>query len=286
MEGKTHILSALAVHSAVSTLIYNIPVIDIHNLSGTSMANFIAVGAVIAGAVAPDLDIPNSYASSKMTLVNIKIVKAIMNLVLVLAAVLVLFNARNQYVLYGGLGLILFTLITYSSLSRKILSIARTVIQYGFVAFLAYMFFKTGQIPYICLSIVLLLYISSKHRGLSHTVVLSLAAACTIYYSLMYWGKDSFAFTTAGYFLLGVFTHIYFNDFLTNRGVPNPLYPLLVPVKLIALAVKKGKINSHVIKESFKIDKIRFLVTFETGGFIELVISFISIVIIIVCLVI
>lgn len=282
MEGKTHILSAVAIYSTINTMVSHAPLIDFHNLAGTSAASFVALGAVIVGAVAPDLDIPNSYASNKMTMVNLKFVKHLMNLILAAIAGCLLYYSRNPYVLYGGIGIMGVALLNYSNLSYKLLALLRTGIQYGTAAILLYLFLRTGQKPYAYIAVILLLYVVSKHRGLSHTIILNLAAAHAVYYTLQYYGKEQYAMVAAGNFLLGSLTHVYLNDFFTNRGVPNPLYPLSIPLKLVVTALKKGRLNRHVLKESSKIDKIHFPVTFETGGFIEVVISMGSMVIIII----
>ena len=275
MEGKTHMLTGIAAASTLYSVINKTPLIDVGNINhlhNLPMINYVVLGAAIVGAVAPDLDIPESFASSKMTFLNLKIVKSILSIAMVILIGFIAVNANNRVILYCGGLLIGLMAVSYLNMANTVLRYLRLAIQYGIVIFLVYMYIRTKQTPYLYIGISLLLYIISRHRGISHTPALNFLAAYTVYYTVDYYGYRQYALLIAIYFLLGAMSHIYLNDIFTNRGVPNPIYPFSAIFKFIIEIFRQGKVSLSSIKECFKHSRIKFIWTFNTGSAIEEVI--------------
>jgi|GEM_PF-5668936 len=263
MEGKTHVLSGAAVVSIGYRLIAGAPIIEI---ADPSYAGLCFIGAAIVGAIVPDLDIPESTASNRMTSLGVLIYKRIIEVLLCLAFGYFCMMASkglsiNLIYVVGVIALL------YYGMSRRVMHYVKLVIQFLIVLILLYFFITTKQAPYILIAAILTMYIISKHRGFSHTSIINLFADGVVYYSLYYYGYSQIAMTASICFLVGTFTHLYLNDLLTNKGVPNPLYPFDAIVKFI---LGKGL--------DLSVRKIKLPVTFSTGGGIEIVISIIAII--------
>jgi hypothetical protein len=272
LEGKTHLLTAAAAFSVINLIAGTSGVSNITNIFKTPDIALISLGAIITGSIVPDLDQPGSTAGSKITLVNMKMVKLFVNLFLLIFGVLIVVYSGNKYTLYWGGAILVFLLLTYRALTNKILHMLRRVIQIALIAALVFTYAMKREYLFLFLAIILLCYFFSKHRGLSHTLVLSIVASIFIYTAFMYYGYAMYGYYAAAYFFVGCFLHIFICDYLTDKGVPNPLYPviniLMLPVNLVRFGFTK-----KAFKESFKITKVRFFFTFNTGSAAEVAFS-------------
>lgn len=272
MEGKTHLLTAVAAFSVINLVAAASSVMNMPAILKTPDIALVSLGAIITGAIVPDLDQPGSTAGSKLTIVNMKMVKLIVNLVLVILGVSIVIFSGNKYTLYWGGAILLFLLLSYKALTNNILHMLRRVIQIAIVAALIFTYAIRREYQFLFLAVILLCYFFSRHRGLSHTLILSIVASVFIYEAFVYYGYTMYGYYAAAYFFIGCFLHIFVNDYLTDKGVPNPLYPILNILILPVNLVKYG-LSKKAFKESFKISKVRFLFTFSTGSAAEVAFS-------------
>lgn len=263
MEAKTHMLSGAAIVSVGYKLITGAPILDIKEPSFTGIC---LLGATIVGSIIPDLDIPESAASNKMISLGILIYKRIMELLLSIAFGYLCFILSSGFS-FNVIYIIGIMALIYYGMSRRLMRYVKRTIQFIIILILVYFFILTRQMPYILIAAILTLYIMSKHRGFSHTTIINLMATGVVYYTLCYYDYSEIALSASICFLIGTLTHLYLNDLLTNRGVPNPLYPLDVAFRFIF-----GKGSDLSIK------RIKLPITFSTGGPIEIVVSVIAIV--------
>lgn len=284
MRARTHILSGIAIAATVYGFSNPAPLIDLHHIDRIQIMTLVTIGAAAAGAITPDLDIPESSASSKIAPVNQRHAEMLINIVMAVVIVLVMIYSKYTAAIYLGAVILALISINSSKIISKLVHYLRLAMQYALAVLLAYLYIRSNQTPYLLASITLFLYVISKHRGISHTPALNIWTACVIFFSLCYYGHSTYALPVAGYFLLGTFVHIYANDLLTDRGVPNPLYPLTIPLKLIALGVQNGGLSIEVLHKSLKPGLIRLPFGFQTDGPIEDIVSGIMIVIIILCI--
>lgn len=276
MEGKTHILAAVATYVTVNNYFNHAQAVDVLNLNSTPLLTFVSLGAMIVGSIMPDMDLPNSSISNKITLVNLKMVKIFINIFLLFLSVSILFFVGNRYLMYGGIGLLLFFFLSYAKLARGILQIARRGIQILLISSLIIGYTVKGQMPLLLIALTLCCYVLSKHRGISHTLFLNGIAAFCAYYSLNYYGYDDFAMNVSTYFFIGTFVHVYLNDFFTNKGVPSPLYPLSTIITIPKNIMDRG-FTMKAMKEGIKPRRVKFLFTIETGGTVEVAFSIVCI---------
>ncbi len=282
MEGKTHMLSGLAVVTLGYRIITHNPLFIVSDVPQIQIKAGIIAGAALIGAIAADTDIPESTASNKMTFLGTTLFKNIINMLLVLAVAFVVVTSKSKYVMIGGLIFVGVIALAYYSMSRKILYYVKLTIQYGIVIGLIYMFFRTKDMPFLYIAITLFLYIVSTHRGISHTLILNVFASWTVYYSFNYYNQVKLYSTVAAVsYLAGALTHLYLNDLITNKGIPNPLYPLDAIISIV-LKIVRGEFKFKSLKVFIKPNRITLPVTFTTGGMVEEVVSLIAIAIIII----
>lgn len=272
LEGKTHLLTAVSAYSVINIVAAASGIINMPDILKTPDIALISLGAIITGSIVPDLDQPGSTAGSKLTLVNMKMVKLLMNLFLMVFGVLIAVFSGNKYTLYWGGAILVFLLLSYKALTNKILHMLRRVIQIAIIAVLTFTYVFRHEYLFMFLAVILLCYFFSRHRGLSHTLILSIAASAFIYEAFVYYGYTKYAYFAAAYFFIGCFLHIFVNDYLTDKGVPNPLYPIVNILTLPVNLVKHG-FSRKAFKENFKISKVRFFFTFSTGSAAEVVFS-------------
>lgn len=280
MEGKTHMLTALAAYSVINTMAMNPGLTITGYLRNTPDITLISLGAILTGALMPDLDMPGSTAGSKVSVINMKMVKIIVNIALLFLGVSIVVFSGNIYTLYGGLAVLLFSILSYKFITNKLLYILRRIVQIVIIAVLLTLYFIRHEEPLAFCAVVLACYFFSKHRGLSHTLTLSMISSFCVYTAFNYYGFERYSYYAAAYFFAGCFLHIYVNDFITDRGVPNLLYPL-TGICTLPVYFKKWGFSTKAFKESFKISRIKFLFTMDTGATGEVIFSMMCIAVII-----
>lgn len=277
MEGKTHILTAVATYGALNTyFIQTNTATNSLDFTAKPEVAFIALGALILGSVFPDMDLPNSTVSNKMTLVNLKMAKVIINVFLLIFSSLIIMFSGNKYIMYGGCGVLLVSFLSYGKIARGLLQLLRRIIQIGAIVALIFGFIVKGETPLLLCGLILAAYVFSKHRGLSHTLLLNAVTAYVIAFSFIYYGFYNYSIVAGTFFFLGTFMHVFFNDFLTTKGIPSPLYPIDALISLPFCIAEKG-FTMKSLKEAFKIKRIKFIFTIETGGTGEIILSIVCI---------
>jgi len=272
LEGKTHLLAAAACYSVISSISGSSGIMNIAHIWNTPDIVLISLGAILTGSIVPDLDQPGSTAGSKITLVNMKMVKLFVNLFLLIFGVLIVIFSGNKYSLYCGGAILVFLLLSYKALTNKILHMLRRLVQIIIISALIFTYGLRHEFQFLFFAVILTCYFFSKHRGLSHTLILSIVSSICIYEAFVSYGYTMYGYYAAAYFFIGCFLHIFVSDYLTDKGVPNPLYPILNILKLPFNFVKYG-LTKKAFKESFKITRVKFFFTFNTGSTAEVVFS-------------
>lgn len=272
LEGKTHLLTAAACFSVINSISVNAGITNMSHILNTPDIALISLGAILTGSIVPDLDQPGSTAGSKITLVNMKMVKLLVNLLLLVFGTSIVIFSGNKYSLYWGGAILVFLLLSYKALTNKILHMLRRIVQVAIVSALVFTYVLRHEFHFLFFAVILLCYFFSKHRGLSHTLILSIFSSICIYEAFVYYGYTMYGYYAAAYFFIGCFLHIFVSDYLTDKGVPNPLYPFLNIIKLPINIVKYG-LSKKAFKESFKITRVKFFFTFSTGSAAEVIFS-------------
>lgn len=269
MEGRTHLLAAAAVGCAAYGFIYKAPLINIH--SGSEVASGIALAAVILGGLAPDLDIPESTLSSKITPISHKALKRTIDCIAFAAILYLLLNSFQTRFFIPGVVITLFGYIFLKNSAKRILHYVRMCMQILAILVLFYFYLVTREKPWLFMAITLGLYVISRHRGISHGLPVNSLAAYTVYYSVSYINLP-YAQLAAVFYLLGAASHL-LCDYFTNRGIPGLLHPLDVPVIFLIKCIKARSISWEILKQSLECKKYRFPFTFSTGSAAEGIIS-------------
>lgn len=216
------------------------------------------VGASVVGSLVPDLDIPESSASGFISPVNRRFIGWVLNALVLILAAYGLVNRNNTFIVSLVIPAVLLLLLGRASLVPKLLHIARHIWQGILIIGCIYMYIRTQELPTLLWASLLLIYFLSWHRGPSHTVILSAATAAVVGYSVNVFQGETLAVYAGMFFFLGACSHLA-ADFITNRGIPAPWWPLDAIIRAICRRRRKG------ILQDLR-QRVHAPITFPTGA--------------------